>query len=81
MTLHHLMYSKKNLLPFLPFWPSSYYYYYFLARYARDMGWEDPLMYKMATHSSIVARKIPRTQEPGGLQSMGSQRVRHDWGN
>ena len=42
-------------------------------------GWEDPLEEGMATHSSIVAWRIPRTQEPGGLQFMGSQRVRHDW--
>ena len=33
----------------------------------------------MATHSSILAWRIPRTEEPGGLQSIGSQRVRHDW--
>ena len=33
----------------------------------------------MATHSSILARRIPRTEEPGGIQSMGSQRVRHNW--
>ena len=33
----------------------------------------------MATHSSILACRIPWTEEPGGLQSMGSQRVRHDW--
>ena len=42
------------------------------------LGWEDPLEEEMATHSSILAWKIPRTEEPGGLQSMGSQRVRHD---
>ena len=41
-------------------------------------GWEDPLEKKMATHSSILARKIPWTEEPGRLQSMGSQRVGHD---
>ena len=40
-------------------------------------GWEDPLEKEMATHSSILARKIPWTEEPGGLQSMGSQGVRH----
>ena len=39
---------------------------------------EDPLEKGMATHSSIIARRIPWTEEPGGLQSMGSQRVRHD---
>ena len=39
---------------------------------------EDPLEKEMATHSSILAWKIPRTEELGGLQSMGSQRVGHD---
>ena len=40
---------------------------------------EDPLEKEMATHSSILAWRIPWTKEPGGLQSMGLQRVRHDW--
>ena len=44
-----------------------------------SLGWEDPLEKEMATHSSILAWKIPWTEEPGGLQSTGSQRVRHDW--
>ena len=44
----------------------------------RFLGWEVPLDKEMATHSSILARKIPRTEEPGRLQSMGSQRVGHD---
>ena len=43
-----------------------------------SLGWEDPLEEGMATHSSTPAWRIPRTEEPGGLQSMGSQRVRHD---
>ena len=43
-----------------------------------SLGWEDPLEKEMATHSSILAWKISWTEEPGGLQSMGSQRVRHD---
>ena len=42
------------------------------------LGQEDPLEKEMATHSSILAWKIPWTEEPGGLQSMGSQRVEHD---
>ena len=42
-------------------------------------SWEDPLEEGMATHSSISAWKIPWTEKPGGLQSMGLQRVRHDW--
>ena len=43
-----------------------------------SLGWEDSLEEEMATHSSILARVIPRTEEPGGLQAMGSQRVRQD---
>ena len=43
-----------------------------------SLGWDDPLEKEMATHSSILAWEIPWTEEPGGLQSMGSQRVRHD---
>ena len=43
------------------------------------LGWEDPLEKGMATHSSILAWGTPWTEEPGELQSMGSQRVRHDW--
>ena len=42
------------------------------------LGQGDPLEKEMATHSSILAWKIPRTEKPGGLQSMGSQRVGHD---
>ena len=41
-------------------------------------GQEDPLEKEMATHSRILARRIPWTEEPGGLQSIGSQRVGHD---
>ena len=46
--------------------------------WVQSLGWEDPLEEGMATHSSILARRIPRTEEPGGLQSRGSQRVVHD---
>ena len=44
----------------------------------QSLGWEDPLEKEMATHSSILSWKISWTEEPGGLQSMGSQRVRQD---
>ena len=44
----------------------------------RSLGWEYPLEKEMAAHSSILAWKIPWTEEPGRLQSMGSQRVGHD---
>ena len=44
----------------------------------RSLGWEDPLEEEMATCSSILAWEIPWTEEPGGLQYMGSQRVRHN---
>ena len=43
------------------------------------LGWEDPLEEEMATHSSILAWEIPWTEEPGGLQFVGSQRVGHNW--
>ena len=42
------------------------------------LGWDDLLEKEMETHSSILAWEIPWTEEPGGLQSMGSQRVRHN---
>ena len=46
--------------------------------WVRSLGWEDPVEKEMASHSSILAWKIPWTEEPGGLQSTGSQRVQHD---
>ena len=46
--------------------------------WVRSLGWEDTLEAGMATHSSILAWRIPWTEEPDGLQSMGSQRVRHN---
>ena len=45
---------------------------------AGSLGWKNPLEKEMATHSSILAWRIPWTGEPGGLQSMGLQRVRQD---
>ena len=44
----------------------------------RSLGWEDPLEKEMVIYSSTLAWKIPWMEESGGLQSMGSQRVRHD---
>ena len=44
----------------------------------QSLGQDDPLEEEMATHSSIVAWRIPRSEEPGGLQSTGSQRAGHD---
>ena len=44
----------------------------------QSLGWEAPLEKEMATHSSILAQKIPWTEEPGGLPSMGLQRVRYE---
>ena len=44
-----------------------------------SLGREDPLEKEMAAHSSILAQEIPWTEEPGGLQSTGSQRVGHNW--
>ena len=49
--------------------------------WVRSLGWEVPLEEGMVSHSSVLAWRIPWTEEPDGLQSMGSQRVRHDWKN
>ena len=49
-----------------------------LERWVQSLGWEDSLEKEMETHSSILTQRIPWTEEPGGLQSMGSQRVRHN---
>ena len=46
--------------------------------WVQSLGWEDPLEEGMATHSSILAWRLPWTEEPDGLPSMGLQRVRHD---
>ena len=56
--------KKKNLLAMLE-------------TQVQSLGWEDPLEKGMATHSSILAWGIPWTEEPGGLQPMGSQRAGH----
>ena len=45
------------------------------------LGWEDPLEEEMATHSSILIRRLPWTEEPAGLQSIVSQRTQHNWSN
>ena len=46
--------------------------------WVRSLGWEDPLEKGIAIHSSTLVWRIPWTEEPGGLQAMESQRVRHD---
>ena len=47
----------------------------------QSLSWNDPLEKDMATHSIILVWRIPQTEEPGGLQSLGLQRVRHNWTN
>ena len=46
--------------------------------WVQPLGWEDPLEKEMGTHSSILAWEVPWTEEPGGLQSIRSQRLGHD---
>ena len=46
--------------------------------WVRSLGWEDPLEEGMATHSSLLAWRIPQAEEPGGLQSIGCHRVEHN---
>ena len=64
-----------NLLRFA-FWPI---FLTMWETWVRSLGWEDPLKEEMATYSSTLAWKIPWTEERGGLQSTGSQRVGHNW--
>ena len=52
--------------------------YSYLKTWVQSLGWEDALEKRMATHSSILPRRISQTEKPGGLQSTGLQRVRHD---
>ena len=52
-----------------------------LETWVQSLGWDDPLEKEMATHSSKLAQRIPWREEPGRLQSMGLQRVRHDASN
>ena len=61
-----LVAQRLKLLP--PMWETQ----------VRSLGWEDPLEKEMVTHSSILAWRIPWTEEPGRLQSTGLQRVGHD---
>ena len=68
----------------LPFWEESMHFYIlYLHPFVNGMwpflGQEDPLEEEMVTHSSILAWRIPWTEEPNGLPSMRSQRVRHNW--
>ena len=50
-----------------------------LETWVQSLGWEDPLEKGTATYSCLLAWRIPQTEEPAKLQSMGSQRVRHNW--
>ena len=68
------MYSWASLAPQIVKNPSAMW-----ETWVGNLGWEDPLKEGMASHSSILAWRIPWTEEPGWLQSMGLQRVGHDW--
>ena len=67
----------KELLSLLPWWLRNMSV--MQETWVQSLGQEDPLEEEMATHSSILAWKIPRMEDPGGLQSMGLQRAGHDW--
>ena len=66
-------FSKSNL----DIW--SFLVHIMQKTWVQSLGWGDPLEKEAAIHSSTIAWKIPWTEEPGSLQSMGSQRVGHDW--
>ena len=69
LTLYRNLVSMAQLVKNLPTMQETW---------VLSLAWEDPLEKEMAAHSSVLAWKIPWTEEPGGLQSMGSQRVRHN---
>ena len=69
----NIMYVMTSLVAQLVKNPSAMW-----KTWAQSLGWEDPLEEVKATHSSILAWKIPWTEKPGGLQSMGSQRAEHN---
>ena len=62
----------------LPWWLRGRVFLPMQETWVQSLGQEDPLKEGMATHSTILAWRIPWTEKPGGSQSMGSQRVRHD---
>ena len=70
--LHYL--EKFPVQSGLPKWLSGKESTCQCSRLGLSLGWEDSLEKEMATHSSILAWEIPQTEEPGGLQSMGSQK-------
>ena len=58
----------------------AFFFFFFLAEdWVQSLGWENPLEKEMANHSSVLAWKVPWTEEPGGLQSLWSHRVGHNW--
>ena len=70
--------KKKEKPPGLPWWLRLKLLLAMQETWVQSLGREDLLEKEMATHSRILAWRIPWTEEPGGLQSTGSQRVRHD---
>ena len=72
LNAHHYVYPASLVVQMVKNPPAMW------GTWVLSLGWEDSLEEGMATHSSILAWKIPWTKEPGGLQSMGSLRVGHD---
>ena len=69
---------QDQSIPGLPGWFSGRESTYIAGDSGLILGWENPLEEETPTHSSILAWRIPWTEEPGGLQPMGSQRANHD---
>ena len=72
--MHRLQYSRASLVGQIVKNPPAIH-----ETWVHSLGWEDPLEEGITTHSSILSWRIPWTEEPGGLQSMGLRRVGHDW--
>ena len=75
----HIKKKKKTCWFGLLWWPVVKHPPVMQEMWVQSLGWEGSLEKEMATHSSILAQRIPWTEESGGPQSMGSQTVWHDW--
>ena len=80
--MHRLFYIYKHTVVYSPDYYNSLLDYSVSkeSAWVRFLGQEDLLEKEMATHANILAWRIPWTEEPGGLESMATQRVRYDWG-
>ena len=69
MLIYRIIYAYRHVAQLVKSWPAMW------ETWVQSLGWEDPLEKEVATHSSILAWRIPRREEPGGLESMGHKEL------